>query len=171
MRIVRWLDRLATVIERIAGLFLAVITVLVFASALGRYAFAAPIPDAFDVARLMLGVAMLWGFASVGYRGAHIKVDLVAELLPVRVRLWLDVLASLVLLLFTLLLAWMLLGRVGSAYASNEATFDLRLPVWPWLALIWLGVIASVVTISTRIVLVLLGAAPADKPAVAGAPE
>jgi hypothetical protein len=87
------------------------------------------------------------------------------------VRLWLDVLASLVLLLFTLLLAWMLLGRVGSAYASNEATFDLRLPVWPWLALIWLGVIASVVTISTRIVLVLLGAAPADKPAVAGAPE
>jgi TRAP-type C4-dicarboxylate transport system permease small subunit len=171
MRLAQRLDRLATLIERIAGLFLAVITVLVFASALGRYAFAAPIPDAFDIARLMLGVAMLWGFASVGYRGAHIKVDLVAELLPVRVRLWLDVLASLVLLLFTLLLAWMLLGRVASAYASNEATFDLRLPVWPWLALIWLGVIASVLTISTRIVLVLVGAAPAEKPAVAGARE
>jgi TRAP-type C4-dicarboxylate transport system permease small subunit len=171
MRIVRLLDRLATAIERIAGLFLAAITVLVFASALGRYAFAAPIPDAFDVARLMLGVAMLWGFASVGYRGAHIKVDLVAELLPARARLCLDVLASLVLLLFTVLLAWMLLGRVASAYASNEATFDLRLPVWPWLALIWLGVIASVVTITTRIVLVLLGVQPVERPAVEGAPE
>jgi C4-dicarboxylate transporter, DctQ subunit len=171
MGIVRWLDRLASVIERIAGLFLAAITVLVFASAIGRYAFAAPIPDAFDVARLMLGVAMLWGFASVGYRGVHIKVDLVAELLPARARLWLDVAASLVLLLFTVLLAWMLLGRVESAYASNEATFDLRLPVWPWLALIWLGVIASVVTITTRIVLMLLGALPAEKPVVEGAPE
>ena len=123
MRLARQLDRMATMIERIAGLFLAVITVLVFASAIGRYAFAAPIPDAFDVARLMLGVAMLWGFASVGYRGAHIKVDLVAELLPARARLWLDVTAALVLLLFTVLLAWMRLGRVESAYASSEATW------------------------------------------------
>ena len=124
MRLAQRLDRLATLIERIAGLFLAVITVLVFVSAIGRYALAAPIPDAFDIARLMLGVAMLWGFASVGYRGAHIKVDLVAELLPARARLWLDVIAALVLLLFTVLLAWKLLGRVESAFASNE--FDLR---------------------------------------------
>jgi TRAP-type C4-dicarboxylate transport system permease small subunit len=164
MSLVQWLDRLSTLIERIAGLFLAVITVLVFASAIGRYIFAAPIPDAFDIARLMLGVAMLWGFASVGYRGAHIRVDLVAELLPARARLWLDVGASLVLLLFTLLLAWMLLGRVESAFASNESTFDLRLPVWPWLALIWLGVLASAFTVTTRVVLMLLGVLPAEKP-------
>ena len=172
MRFVQWLDRLATLIERIAGVFLAVITVLVFTSAIGRYAFAAPVPDAFDIARLMLGVAMLWGFASVGYRGAHIKVDLLAELLPARARLWLDVVGSLVLLLFTVLLAWMLLGRVESAYASNESTFDLRLPVWPWLALIWLGVLASAFTITTRIVLMLLGALPADqRMVVESAPE
>jgi TRAP-type C4-dicarboxylate transport system permease small subunit len=160
----RRLDRLATLVETIAGLLLAAITVLVFVSAIGRYAFAAPIPDAFDVARLMLGVAMLWGFASVGYRGAHIKVDLVAELLPARIRAWLDVVAQLVLLLFTVLLAWMLLGRVESAFASNESTFDLRLPVWPWLAAIWLGAVASVFTIVSRLVLVLLGAAPAARP-------
>ena len=73
-----------------------------------------------------------------------------AELLPARARRVLDVLASLVLLLFTVLLAAMLLGRVESAYASNESTFDLRLPVWPWLAAIWLGV-ASVFTIVSRL--------------------
>ena len=164
MRLAQRLDRLSTSIEKIAGLFLAAITVLVFVSAIGRYAFAAPIPDAFDVARLMLGVAMLWGFASVGYRGAHIKVDLVAEVLPARLCFWLDVAASPVLLLFTLLLAWMLLGRVESAYASNESTFDLRLPVWPWLAAIWLGVLASAFTITSRIVLMLLGIEPARRP-------
>jgi C4-dicarboxylate transporter DctQ subunit len=167
----RRLDRLATLVETIAGLLLAAITVLVFVSAIGRYAFAAPIPDAFDVARLMLGVAMLWGFASVGYRGAHIKVDLVAELLPARIRAWLDVVAQLVLLLFTVLLAWMLLGRVESAFASNESTFDLRLPVWPWLAAIWLGAVASVFTIVSRLVLVLLGTAPAPRAADMRGPE
>jgi TRAP-type C4-dicarboxylate transport system permease small subunit len=160
IRLAKRLDRLSTSIEQIAGLFLAAITVLVFVSAIGRYAFAAPIPDAFDVSRLILGVAVLWGFASVGYRGAHIKVDLVAEVAPARLCFWLDVIASVVLLLFTCVLAWMLLGRVESAYASNEATFDLRLPVWPWLAVIWLGVLASVFTIISRIVLMLLGFTP-----------
>lgn len=160
----RRLDALSTLVEKIAGLFLAAITILVFASAIGRYAFAAPIPDAFDLSQLMLGVAVLWGFASVGYRGAHIKVDLVAELLPARVRLCLDVLAQLVLLLFTVLLAWMLLDRVESAFASNESTFDLRLPVWPWLAAIWLGVVASVFTTLSRIVLTLLGVVPTSQP-------
>ena len=171
MRLAKRLDRLSTAIEKIAGLFLAAITVLVFVSAIGRYAFASPIPDAFDVARLMLGVAVLWGFASVGYRGAHIKVDLVAEVLPARLCFWLDVAASLVLLLFTVLLAWMLLGRVESAYASAEATFDLRLPVWPWLAAIWLGVLASAFTITSRIVLMLLGALPAARPGSRVLPE
>jgi TRAP-type C4-dicarboxylate transport system permease small subunit len=160
IRLAMRLDRLSTSIEQIAGLVLAAITVLVFVSAIGRYAFAAPIPDAFDVSRLILGVAVLWGFASVGYRGAHIKVDLVAEVAPARLCFWLDVIASVVLLLFTCVLAWMLLGRVESAYASNEATFDLRLPVWPWLAVIWLGVLASVFTITSRIVLMLLGFTP-----------
>lgn len=166
MPLVSWLERLSTLIEQIAGLFLAAITVLVFASAIGRYAFAAPIPDSFDLSRLLLGVAVLWGFASVGYRGAHIKVDLVAEVLPARLCFWLDLLASLVLLLFTVLLAWMLLGRVESAYASAEATFDLRLPVWPWLAAIWAGVVASVFTITSRILLMLLGYEPSTRPEV-----
>ncbi len=155
MRLVERLDRLAAIVETIAGLFLAAITLLVFVSALGRYVFAAPIPDAFDVSRLLLGVVILWGFASVGYRGAHIKVDLVAELLPARARRGLDLLGALVLLLFTVLLAWKLGGRLASAFASHEATMDLRLPVWPWLAMIWLGVLASVFTISARIVLLL----------------
>ncbi len=155
VRLAERLDRLAALIEKIAGLFLAAITILVFLSATLRYVFAAPIPDAFDLSRLLLGVVILWGFASVGYRGAHIKVDLLAELLPARLRRWLDVLGALVLLLFTLLLAWKLADRVGSAFASHEATMDLRLPVWPWLAMIWLGVIASVFTISARIVLTL----------------
>lgn len=155
MRLVQRLDRLATIVETIAGLFLAAITLLVFISAIGRYVFAAPIPDAYDISRLLLGVVILWGFASVGYRGAHIKVDLVAELLPARVRRGLDLLGALVLLLFTILLTWKLADRLASAFASHEATMDLRLPVWPWLAVIWLGVLASAFTISARIVLML----------------
>jgi hypothetical protein len=36
--------------------------------------------------------------------------------------------------------------------------------VWPWLAAIWLGVVASVFTIATRILLMLLGVESAERP-------
>lgn len=143
-------------IEKIAGIFLAVITVIVFASAIGRYLLASPIPDAFDVSRLMMGVAVLWGLASVGYRGSHIKVDLLAEVLPARIRRWVDIFAWTVLLIFTCLFAWMLLSRVESYYSSGQVTSDLRMPIWPLIALMWVGVVASVVTVLSRIILMLI---------------
>ena len=150
------LERISTRIEQIAGLFLAAITIIVTASAIGRYVLSMPIPDAFDVSRLMMGVAVLWGLASVGYRGSHIKVDLLAEILPARIRRWIDIFAWLVLLVFSCLFAWMLLSRVQSYYASAQVTSDLRMPLWPFFALMWLGVTASVLTVFLRIVLMLV---------------
>lgn len=150
------LEWLSLLIEKIAGIFLAVIAVVVFASAIGRYVFAAPLPDAFDISRQMMGVAVMWGFASVGYRGAHIKVDLFAEMMPDGARRWVDIFAWLVLLVFTVLFCWKLLGRVDSTLTSGESTMDLRMPIWPFMIVIWLGVLASVFTIFARIVLLVI---------------
>ncbi len=90
---------------------LGLITVLVVVSAAGRYLFAWPIPDAFDLSRLLLGAAIMWGFATVGYRGTHIKVDFVAEMLGPRTRRVIDPFAWTVLLFFTCLLTWKLFQR------------------------------------------------------------
>lgn len=155
MRLAIILERVSTAIERVAGLFLAAVTLIVFFSAISRYLFSLPIPDAFDVSRYILGIVVMWGFACVGYHGSHIKVDLVADMLPRRIRRVIDAVAWLVLLLFTILLAWKMFHRVDSAYASGEASFDLRMPAWPFLGLIWLGVVASIVTISSRIIITL----------------
>lgn len=157
MQIETVLERLSLVIERVAAVMLAAITVLVVASAIGRYLFAAPIPDAFDVSRLLIGAAIMWGFASVGYRGSHIKVDLIVEMLPERFRRIVDLFAWTVLLVFTGLLCWKMLARVMSARASGEATFDLRIAAWPIMALIWAGVCVSIFAILARLVLIATG--------------
>ena len=136
----------ATAVETVAALCLAAVTVIVFASALGRYLFAAPIPDAFDLSRLLLGLAVAWGYAVLGFRGGHICVDLLAETLRGRARRALELTAQGVLLVFNALLAWKVLGRVQSALASGEATFDLRIPTWPLLGGIWLGLAVAVLT-------------------------
>lgn len=157
--LIRRLEAATRGIEVVAGILMAAITLLVVASAIGRYLFAWPIPDAFDLSRLLLGAAILWGLASVGYRGSHIKVDLLAEALPARIRRWIDAFAWLVLLGFTLLLAWKLGERVLNAAASNESTMDLRLPFWPFMALAWAGVAVSVLAILARIALIVSGRA------------
>lgn len=148
----RFFEHFCRAVDRIAGVLIAAVTLLVVASAVGRYGLAKPIPDAFDISRLMIGACIIWGFAAVGYRGGHITVDLLAETLGPRGRRWLDAVSWTFLLLFVLLLSWKMLDRVASAWRSNEATFDLRIPVWPFLALIWLGVLAAIVTVSVRLV-------------------
>lgn len=156
------LDRVSLGIERVAGAMMALVTVLVVVSAVARYAFAAPLPDAFDLSRYLLGATILWGFASVGYRGSHIKVDIVAEMLPPGPRRWIDSLAWTVLLLFTLLLAWKMFDKVVSAARSGEATMDLRLPAWPFYALIWAGVAVSILAILARLGIVASGRGSLD---------
>ncbi|XDA96967.1 TRAP transporter small permease [Sulfitobacter sp. LCG007] len=156
------LERLSHGVEIVAGLIMGLVTILVVASALGRYLFAFPLPDAFDMSRLLLGAAIMWGFASVGYRGSHIKVDIVAEMLPLRRRRWIDAFAWSVLLIFTALLAWKMFGRVHSAAVSGEATMDLRLPAWPMMGLIWLGVLVSIPAIMTRLILIVTGRGSLD---------
>src|SRR5690606_27667636 len=113
-----------------------------------RYLFSWPIPDSFDLSRLLIGACIMWGLASIGYRGGHIAVDLVYEMVGRRARQLIDFFAWLVLLGFTIMLTWMLYFRVTSAFRSNESTFDLRLQVWPFLLLIWVGCAVSVITVA-----------------------
>ena len=140
------------VIEAIAGIMLGLITLLIVASALGRYFFAWPIPDAFDVSRLLLGVAIMWGLASVAYHGTHIKVDLIAEMLGPRVRRVFDFIAWSVLLVFTLALTWKMFVRILTVWRAGEGTMDLRIPTWPFVAFLWAGVAVSIVGVVARLV-------------------
>ncbi|MGX1097053.1 TRAP transporter small permease [Amorphus sp. MBR-141] len=162
--IFRNLERFSKGVDVIAGICLGVVTLLVFVSAIGRYLFSFPIPDSFDLSRLLLGVAVMWGLASIGFRGGHIAVDILAQVVPARVGRMMEAFGWAVLLVFTIALAYKLFERVDSAYNSYESTFDLRWPVWPWLALAWAGVVVSIFTVAARLLYLLTGAdsPPAD---------
>jgi len=139
------------IIERIAGIILGLVTILIVASAIGRYGFARPVPDAFDLSRLVLGVAIAWGLASVAYHGTHIKVDLLAQAVGPRARRLINALSWLVLLGFTALLTWKIFQRVNAAMGGGDATMDLRLLHWPFFLAIWLGLVAALFTTAVRL--------------------
>ncbi|WP_370312371.1 TRAP transporter small permease [Sagittula sp.] len=143
--------RVISVIERIAGIVLGLVTILIVASAIGRYGFARPVPDAFDLSRLVLGVAVAWGLASVAWHGTHIKVDLLAQALSPRARTAVNAFAWFVLLVFTALLVWKIGERTLAAMSGGDATMDLRLPHWPFFGAIWLGTVAAFFATAVRL--------------------
>lgn len=144
-------------VELIAGLLLGAIALLTFAAVMLRWLFNYGLPDAFDFSRLLLGTAMFWGIALAGFHNRHIQVDGFWELAPAWGRRLIDIFATTVTLAFMALFAWMLESKVTSVFLSNEQTFDLRLPVWPFHAVAALGIALASLLLLLRLVRLLAG--------------
>lgn len=144
-------------VELIAGLLLGAIALLTFAAVMLRWLFNYGLPDAFDFSRLLLGTAMFWGIALAGFHNRHIQVDGFWELAPAWGRRLIDIFATSVTLAFMALFAWMLEGKVTSVFLSNEQTFDLRLPVWPFHAVAALGIALASLLLLLRLIRLLAG--------------
>ena len=144
------MDRFIDSIEWIAAIFVGVVAADVFITILLRYFFSIQIPDSYDFGQLLLGILIFWGIAATSYRGTHITVDLLyANVGPLWQRV-MDVFATLVLLFVVSVQTWTLFDKVATTRMDNVQTFDLRLPVWPFFAVAWIGDVAAVLLIAVR---------------------
>jgi TRAP-type C4-dicarboxylate transport system permease small subunit len=144
------MDRFIDSIEWIAAIFVGVVAADVFITIFLRYFFSLQIPDSYDFGQLLLGITIFWGIAATSYRGTHITVDLLYANVS---KLWqrvMDVFATLVLLFVVVVQTWTLFDKVVTTRADNVQTFDLRIPVWPFFALAWIGDVAAVLLIAVR---------------------
>jgi TRAP-type C4-dicarboxylate transport system permease small subunit len=132
-------------VERVAGLFLALVALLIFLSVVLRYVFATNLPDAFDLSQYLQGIAIMWGLAVATYRGGHIAVDLLWEAAGPAGKRCIDIFARLVMTAFFFLLALWLFLRLPNVMASGRVTVELGLPIWPFYLAASLGVLACVV--------------------------
>jgi TRAP-type C4-dicarboxylate transport system permease small subunit len=144
------MDRFIDGIELIAAFFAGIVALDIFVSVLLRYFFAMQIPDSYDFGRLLLGILIFWGIAATSYRGTHITVDLVYANVGPRMQRFIDVFATLVLLFVVTVQTYTLFDKVVNTRAENVLTFDLRLPVWPFFLISWLGDVSAVLLIAVR---------------------
>jgi TRAP-type C4-dicarboxylate transport system permease small subunit len=144
------MDRFIDGIEWIAAGFVGLVAADIFISVMLRYFFSYSIPDGYDFGRLFLGILIFWGIAATSYRGAHITVDLVWESVGPKLKRYIDVFATLVLLLVVTVQTVMLFDKVIQTKAQNVLTYDLQLPTWPFFLVAWLGDVAAVILIAVR---------------------
>jgi TRAP-type C4-dicarboxylate transport system permease small subunit len=143
-------DRIIHAIEWMAATFVGLVAADIFISVLLRKFFATSIPDSYDFGRLLLGILIFWGIAATSYRGGHITVDLLWTGAGPRMKRFIDVFATLVLLFVVTVQTIMLFDKVRLTYRDNVLTFDLNLPTWPLFAVAWAGDVCAVVLIAVR---------------------
>ena len=143
-------DRIIDAIEWMAALFVGIVAANIFIAVLLRKFFDTAIPDSYDFGRLLLGILIFWGIAATSYRGSHIPVDLLWTGASPRMRRFIDVFATLVLLFVVTVQTIMLFDKVSLTYNDNVLTYDLNLPTWPFFAVAWLGDVCAVLLIAIR---------------------
>jgi len=143
------MNRFLRVSENLAALFLLLIALLVTVNVTLRYVLSMQIPDWFDFSRQLQAIAIFWGIAIATYRGSHICVDIVWEHLGRSGKRLLDLVATIITLLFLIPMAWMIWVKVGST--GTQATSDLRLPLIPFYVVSAVGATVAVVLAAKRI--------------------
>ena len=145
-----FMDRVIDTIEWLAAIFVGLVALDIFVSVLLRKFFDTSIPDSYDFGRLLLGILIFWGIAATSYRGSHITVDLIWGQVGPKMKRWIDVFATLVLLFVVTVQTIMLFDKVRLTYNDNVLTYDLNLPTWPLFAIAWLGDVSAVILIAIR---------------------
>jgi TRAP-type transport system small permease protein len=143
-------DRLINSIEWLAAIFVGIVALNIFVAVVLRKFFATSLPDAYDFGRMLLGILIFWGIAATSYRGGHITVDLVWTAANKRWRRWIDIFATLVLLLVVTVQTATLFDKVRGTYVDHVLTYDMNIPTWPFYAIAWIGDVSAVVLIAIR---------------------
>lgn len=151
------MDRVVYLVERIAACFLGIVVLLTVSTIVLRAFFGWQIPDWYQFACIAQAVAIFWGLAPATYSNNHILVDILWEALGARGRLALDVFAAVVSVGFLAVLAWMLAGKVDTAFSMHDVTTDLRLPTWPFYLVATLGIFMAAALGLLRLVRLLAG--------------
>jgi TRAP-type C4-dicarboxylate transport system permease small subunit len=147
------MKRVLAATEIVAAFFLLAIALLTATNVLLRDLFSVQIPDWFDGARMLQGIALFWGIALTTFYGSHICVDILWEHLRPAARRWLDVLATAITLAFLAPMAWMIWIKVANT--GTQGTMDLRLPLVWFYSIGAVGATVAALLAAVRLLLII----------------
>lgn len=133
---IRWM-------ERAGALALFLIMGVMAVTTVTRYLFNYPIPDADAICRMLLAVVVFWGLAGACRKGEHIELDLIVNTMPRGLRALVVRAATGITFVALSIMAWMSAGRIVDLWRSGEKTYDLGLPLWPFYAVAFVGLVVS----------------------------
>lgn len=138
------------VVPSVLLLFMALLTSL---SAATRWLFSWPIPDEYEISRLLLSVVICWGIALAFRDDEHIQLDVFWDGLSGRAQQVLSRVGAIISMVLVGGFAVALGMKTLDMRAGGILTVDLGLSVWMFYAGAWLGIVAAFFTLLRRALL------------------
>ena len=123
----------------IGGVAVFVMVILVTYSSISRYFFGQAINYMEEVAGLLLMLVAFLSFAHVYNRRGHIRVEIILDFVPKKIRDWLIILNKLMLLFYLFIFVKLTYDFVKMSYAMDCHTADAQLYEVPWMACMPIG--------------------------------
>lgn len=159
------MKRLLAILEFVPSVLLLFMAILTTVSVATRYLFAYPLPDEYEISRLLLSVVVCWGIATAFRHNDHIQLDIFWSALGPRAKRLLTRIGAALCLCIVGGFAFALGTKVVDVFEAGLLTVDLELPVWGFYAAAWLGTLASFFVLLQQVI------APPDPEADTGLPD
>lgn len=161
----RLVDRFSVLLSRIADFVTIVLVVSMIYEVAARYLFGAPTIWAFDISYMCTGTLFILGAANALREDAHVRIDFLAQKLPVALRRTIEGVVFFLLLtpIFALLSSFAV-QRAWRAFSTSEV--EMVSPwaplMWPFYGLLALGLVALTLQIAVQGLRAALGHAASD---------
>lgn len=155
----RRFDRATLVLAYAAGLGLLFMVVTIATAVIMRYVVGTPTLGVNEIVQLTAVAVAMLALPYCTDEGAHVRVDVLGTAIDAGGR-WIGDVLSRVLSCFVLgALVWRSALKALDAWEYADATNMLGLPVWPFYALISLGMALCVLVLAEQLLLILTGRA------------
>lgn len=145
----------------LAALAIFTLALITFVDVFARYLFNAPIPGAYEISELVMGVMIFAALPVVTWRGSHITIDLLDAITPKWISGWRDGVMFLVSSVVVAVLGRELWALAETFASYGDVTEYLRIPIHPTLqAMSLLAWITSVLALLAALVCFKRAATP-----------
>jgi TRAP-type C4-dicarboxylate transport system permease small subunit len=143
--VVLWISRVMAIVASATVGLMALITII---DVCGRFFFDSPLKGTFELVGILLVIAGSWALGYCQLLKMNIRISILTERFPLRVRIVLDIIAYLIGIAVVGLICWQGALRTHEYILKDlgAVTSTLSLPFWPFILLMvvgigWVGVI------------------------------
>lgn len=147
----------ARVLLIIGAIILSAMMFLTMTDVVLRYAFRSPVSGAYEIMQFMMAIVIPFGIVFCAHEKSHVSVEVVFDLLPLKIQRFLHCIVSLVVLVLFLLVAWQSILFVNETYETGYTSAVLYIPAFPFVGTIALGFVALSLVLLADFINALVG--------------
>jgi TRAP-type C4-dicarboxylate transport system permease small subunit len=118
---------------------LFIMMLLMICDVVGRTFLSSPIIGGYELVENLLLIVVVLAYAQAQLSKRHIKVDIFTDMMPHRMKEYLNLITLIICFAIVGFSAWQQIPAIQSVRAASSATMALKIPQWPFNAVVFFG--------------------------------